>query len=170
MGTLKMREMLPERRRSWTQAVRIADQRVYLCVGEYADGRPGEIFVDVSKQGTFLRGVMGSLARMVSIALQCGSGVEVVVHALRGLDYPPAGPVTGSDAVKDCLSVTDWIASELEARYMTPAPKVEIDPMFSPAPNDTDMLHGRSWNPYDLPEKIAGFIDTGNGVLVPIVF
>jgi ribonucleoside-diphosphate reductase alpha chain len=113
-----MREALPERRRSWTQRVRIDGQVVYLCVGEYADGRPGEIFVDVSKQGTFLRGVMGALGRMVSISLQCGSGVEAVVKALRGLDYPPNGRVEGSAVVGECLSVTDWIAAELEARYI----------------------------------------------------
>lgn len=122
MSTLLMREVLPERRRSWTQSVRIEGQRVYLCVGEYEDGRPGEIFVDVAKQGTFLRGVMETLARTVSLALQCGAGIEVVVHSLKGLTYPPSGVVQGSTCVTDCLSVTDWIASELEAHYMQREP------------------------------------------------
>ena len=121
MGTLKMRQPLPDRRRSWTQKVVSDGQTVYLCVGEYDDGRPGEIFVDVAKQGTFLRGVMGALARTVSIALQCGADVAVVVHSLRGANYPPNGRVEGSDAVAGCLSVTDWIAAELAARYMAPA-------------------------------------------------
>ena len=116
-----MREPLPDRRRSWTQRVRIGGQTVYLNVGEYADGRPGEIFVDVSRQGTFLRGVMGSLARMISLALQNGSGVDAIVKSLRGLDYPPDGPVEGSPNVTNCVSVTDWIASELEARYLREA-------------------------------------------------
>ena len=114
-----MRERLPDRRHSWTQRVRIGGQSVYLCVGEYADGRPGEIFVDVSRQGTFLRGVMGSLARMVSIALQCGAGVDIIINALRGIDYPPNGLVEGSEVVTETKSVTDWIASELEACYMS---------------------------------------------------
>ena len=134
-----MRESLPDRRRSWTQTVRIGGQRVYLCVGEYDDGRPGEIFVDVSKTGTFLRGVMGTLARMASMALQCGAGVETIVHSLRGLDYPPHGPVEGSDAVTECLSVTDWIAAELAARYMV-------------APTEP------------VPEKVAGARTAGSGV------
>lgn len=120
MGTLLMRRPLPERRHSWTQKVRIDGQTVYITVGEYEDGRPGEIFIDVSKQGTFLRGVMGSLARMISIALQCGADVSVIVHALRGLDYPPHGRVEGSDVVDSCTSVTDWVASELEAAYLVP--------------------------------------------------
>lgn len=121
MGTLMMRTPLPERRHSWTQKVRIDGQVVYMTVGEYEDGRPGEIFIDVSKQGTFLRGVMGSLARMISIALQCGADVSVIVHALHGLDYPPSGPVEGSHVVDRCSSVTDWVASELKAAYMDPS-------------------------------------------------
>lgn len=113
-----MREPLPDRRRSWTQRVRIGGQTVYMCVGEYADGRPGELFVDVSRQGTFLRGIMGSLARMVSMALQHGADVGTVVKSLKGLDYPPNGPVEGSGVSTECASVTDWVASELEAKYM----------------------------------------------------
>lgn len=124
MRMLAMREPLPARRRSWTQRVRIGEHTVYMCVGEYEDGRPGEIFVDVSKQGTFLRGVMGSLARMVSIALQCGAGVDIIIHALRGADYPPNGLVEWSDSVTECSSVTDWMASELEAYYKKPKPEV----------------------------------------------
>ena len=142
MGTLLMRERLPDRRHNWTQRVRIDGHSIYLCVGEYDDGRPGELFVDVSREGTFLRGVMGSLARMASIALQCGSGIEAVIHALRGLDYPPSGAVEGSDAVIQCDSVTDWIAQELEARYVRPSPAVTTAPV----------------------EKVAGVHEAGSGV------
>ena len=122
-----MREPLPDRRRSWTQKVRIAGQTVYMGVGEYADGRPGEIFIDVAKQGTFLRGVMAALARTISIALQCGADVEFVVQALRGGCFPPDGIVEGSSSVKEATSVTDWIASELEARYLAPPQAMEGD-------------------------------------------
>lgn len=126
MGTLSMREQLPDRRNSWTQKVRIGDQSVYLTVGEYADGRPGEIFVDVSKCGTFVRGMLGTLARTVSIALQCGADVQMVVHMLREHNFPPNGPVQGSNDVKECNSVTDWIASELEAYYLKPVEEENI--------------------------------------------
>ena len=118
MRHFKMREPLPDRRRSWTQKVSIEGQTCYLNVGEYEDGRPGELFIDVAKQGTFLRGVMGALARTISIALQCGADVTMVIHSLRESNYPPNGQVTGSDAVKNCQSVTDWVAAELEARYI----------------------------------------------------
>lgn len=145
MGTLLMRQMMPERRHSWTQKVRIDGQTVYMTVGEYDDGRPGEIFIDVSKQGTFLRGVMGSLARMVSIALQCGASVDVIIHALRGLDYPPNGRVEGSPTVTECLSVTDWVAAELEAGYIN-----------SPLPNQPQ-LEDLAGKVLDLTEKGSGW-------------
>lgn len=126
MGTLVMREVLPGRRQSWTQRVKIDGQRVYMTVSEYPNGRPGELFVDVSKQGTFLRGVMSALARTVSVALQCGADVGIIVKTLRGLDYPPQGRVEGSAHVRECLSVTDWIALELEAKYLAaPEPEQE---------------------------------------------
>lgn len=124
MKSLYMREPLPDRRRSWTQKVVIGSQTVYLCVGEYDDGRPGEIFIDVAKQGTFLRGVMSALARTVSVALQCGATIEMVVYSLKGGTYPPDGTVEGSDCISECSSVTDWIAAELEARYCS-CPLVE---------------------------------------------
>lgn len=123
---LKAREPLPTRRRSWTRHVRVHDdaegaaQSFYLSVGEYPDGRPGEIWVDAAKEGTFLRGVLSALARMASISLQCGCPVAEVVRSLRGLDFPPRGRVVGSDAVSDCTSVADWIAQEIEAAYSKP--------------------------------------------------
>lgn len=118
-----MRETLPDRRRSWTKEVRIEGQVVFLGVGEYDDGRPGEIFVDVAKAGTFIRGVMGTLARTASIALQHGAGVEVVIASLIGGNYPPNGMVIGSDVCTECKSVTDWIAKELAHYYNVPLPQ-----------------------------------------------
>ena len=112
-----MRKPMPNRRRNWTQRVTIGGQAVYLCVGEYPDGGPGEVFLDASKQGTFLRGILDALARMISISLQCGAGIDVVVHSLKGLKYPPNGTVEGTTTIQEVDSVTDWIAAELEARY-----------------------------------------------------
>jgi ribonucleoside-diphosphate reductase alpha chain len=137
MELMMSRMPLPDRRLSWTQRAAIGGQTVYLTVGEYPGGRPGEIFVDVSKQGTFLRGVMGALARMASMALQCGAGVDLIVHSLRGLDFPPNGPVEGSSFVWEASSVADWISQELEHKYMR--------------------------TPVRVPEKVAGAYE-GSGV------
>lgn len=129
-GLAMARESMPDRRRSWTQHVRIEGQSCYLTVGEYPDGRPGEIFLDVAKCGSFVRGALGDLARAVSVALQLGVGVERAAYMLRGADYSPRGPVSGSPNVQHCESVTDWVASELEAAYLRApaAPISEGDP------------------------------------------
>lgn len=149
MGALLMREPLPARRRNWTQHVYIGGQSVYLTVGEYTDGRPGEIFLDISRQGTLLRGIMGTLARSVSIALQFGASVETVAAMLREIDYPPNGPVTGSDAVQECISVTDWAARELEARYL------------QHTKSGTTIKEKDDWVPEDSwPESVAGSVET----------
>lgn len=125
------RERLPDRRRSWTQKVKIPDANgvpttLYLTFGEYPDGRLGEVWIDAAREGTFLRGVLGALARMVSFALQLGVPPAEVVATLRGLSFPPCGRVTGSPAVAACASVPDWVASEIEAAY--PAAAARTDP------------------------------------------
>lgn len=108
---------LPTRRANWTVKVKIEGQSVFLCCEEYANGKLGGIFVDISKQGTFTRGICDSLARMVSIALQNGTPIERAIGALKGLNFPPNGQVVGSNLVKECSSIPDWIAKELEAVY-----------------------------------------------------
>ncbi len=127
MKTLEMRFSLPSRRKSWTQRVTIGGQTCYLNVGEYADGKPGEIFLDVSKQGTFTNGVLDVLARAVSIGLQCGADLEFVIKALQHTNYPPNGDVYGSDNVKFCTSVTDWVAQEIIAYYNIIVPDDEVE-------------------------------------------
>ena len=111
------REKLPGRRKSWTHKVRISGQTYYLTFGEYPDGRLGEVFVDAHKEGTFTRGVLGALARLLSIALQSGSSVQDVAAVLRHLNFSPNGSVEGSSAVTRADSVVDWIAQEMLARY-----------------------------------------------------
>lgn len=148
-----MRERLPDRRSSWTQKVKIGGQSCFLTVGEYEDGRPGEIFVDISKCGTFIRGMVGDLARAVSVALQCGADITTAIYMLRGSHYEPSGPVIGSPNVTHCDSVTDWIASELEAVYVTPHIKKlgegDVLPIPESTPTPTKEI---------IPEKIAGYI------------
>jgi len=134
-----MREKLPDRRHSWLQKVRIGGQTFHMNFGEYADGRLGEVFLDAAKEGTFIRGMLGSLARMVSVALQSGASPADVVHALRGLNFPPCGLVEmedGESAIKECSSVPDFLARLIEEVYCqawepTQAVKVAGAPLAS---------------------------------------
>jgi ribonucleoside-diphosphate reductase alpha chain len=120
------REVLPPRRRQWTQKARLGGHTVYLSVGHFADGRPAEVWIETQKAGTFARGVLMALARMTSLALQCGASVAEVVASLKGLSFPPDGPVSGSAAVAEASSLADWIARELEAAYLTPPPPEKV--------------------------------------------
>ena len=107
----------PDRRGSWTQKARIGGQSFYLGFGERADGTLCEIFLTCQKEGTFSRGILDSLARMVSAALQSGMPVDEVVKVLIGIRFPPDGEVQGSLKVDRCVSVVDWMAKEMEAYY-----------------------------------------------------
>ena len=112
------RELLPSRRHSWTQRAKIGGHKFYLCVGEYEDGRPGEIFITADRYGTFSRGTLDTLARSVSMSLQNGVALTDVTKMLRGLPFPPDGPVVAEGSgVTSCVSVADWIGQELEAVY-----------------------------------------------------
>lgn len=127
-----MREKLPDRRASWVQKVKIDGTSYYLTCGEYEDGRLGEIWIDAHKYGSFSRGVLDSLARQVSVALQNGTPVLEVVKCLRDMSFPPDGPVTGSPYVESARSVADWIAQELEVVYVQKQDKsiyCDIHPM-----------------------------------------
>lgn len=112
-----MRTPLLDRRCSWTQKVKMGGQTFYATFGEYDDGTLGEVFIDASKQGTFLRGILGAFARSISLALQCGATSNEVVKMLRGLDFPPNGPVMGTPVMQETTSLVDWIAAEIEAVY-----------------------------------------------------
>lgn len=132
-----MREKLPNRRRGWTQKAKIGPERqvFYLTVGEYPDGRLGEIWLATHKEGTFARGLAGALARMASIALQSGTPVAEIVKSLRHLNFPPNGRVEADRSeVTVCSSVCDWVAQELENAYLRPV-VASHPPAPGPSPN-----------------------------------
>ncbi len=112
------RELLPERRASFTQSIHMGGQGFHLGFGEYPDGRLGEIFINANKTGTFVRGVLDALARMASLALQHGIPTKEVAEIMRGLNFPPHGPVEGSPTCSGAVSVADWIGQEIEAFYV----------------------------------------------------
>lgn len=121
------REKLPDRRIHWTQKCKIGGSSFFLTIGEYPDGRPGEIWIEAHKMGTFARGVLDALARMASVALQNGSPVEEIVKTFQGMHFPPEGTIQGEyTQVLEVTSVVDWIAQELTNVYLRkPDPQIE---------------------------------------------
>src|SRR4051812_24183348 len=86
-----VRERLPRTRSSKTFEFRVADCKGFVNVGEYADGRPGEVFLKVSKQGSTLAGIMDAFAISVSHGLQYGVPLRSFVEAFTSMRFEPAG-------------------------------------------------------------------------------
>jgi ribonucleoside-diphosphate reductase alpha chain len=112
------REPLPDRREVVRQKVTIEGTTFYLEMGMYPDGRLGEIFIKSHRDGSFSRGVLDVLARVVSLALQHGVPVAEVVCSMRGLNFPPQGVVTGSAYVAEAVSVSDWVSKEIAVAFL----------------------------------------------------
>jgi ribonucleoside-diphosphate reductase alpha chain len=114
-----VRHRLPERRAGgFTQELNVGGMKFYLRTGEYADGRLGEIFVDVNKEGTTLKGVLGSFAIAVSLGLQHGVPLEELVDAFTFQKFEPSGIVRGHKQVKLATSLIDAIFRVLAVEYM----------------------------------------------------
>lgn len=112
------RRKLPARRTGHTQKVRIGAHKFYIRTGEYEDGSLGEIFIDVDKEGSMLRGVTNAFAKVSSIALQYGMPLEELVDAIRNTIFEPNGPVGSHDQVRMCTSFLDMIARHLQINYL----------------------------------------------------
>ena len=112
------RERLPHRRKSYTQKAIVGGHKVYLHTGEYEDGRLGEIFIDMHKEGAAFRSLMNNFAIAISVGLQYGVPLEEFVEAFTFTRFEPAGPVIGNDSIKSATSVLDYIFRELAVSYL----------------------------------------------------
>ena len=92
-----VRERLPRRRKSSTFAFRVADCEGYVTVGEYDDGRPGEVFIKVSKQGSTLAGIMDAFSISISLGLQHGVPLATYVSKYSNMRFEPAGITDDAD-------------------------------------------------------------------------
>ena len=109
---------LPHRRKSYTQKAIVGGHKVYLHTGEYEDGRLGEIFIDMHKEGAAFRSLMNNFAIAISVGLQYGVPLEEFVEAFTFTRFEPAGLVIGNDSIKNATSVLDYIFRELGVSYL----------------------------------------------------
>ncbi|HCD64453.1 MAG TPA: vitamin B12-dependent ribonucleotide reductase, partial [Alphaproteobacteria bacterium] len=112
------RHRLPDRRKGYTQKASVGGHKVYLRTGEYEDGRLGEIFIDMHKEGAAFRSLMNNFAIAVSIGLQYGVPLEEYVEAFTFTRFEPQGIVTGNDAIKMSTSILDYTFRELAISYL----------------------------------------------------
>lgn len=115
---VREREKMPDRRKGYTQKAVVGGHKVYLRTGEYDDGRLGEIFIDMHKEGAALRSFINNFAISVSLGLQYGVPLEEYVDAFTFTRFEPAGPVQGNEVIKYATSILDYIFRELAVSYL----------------------------------------------------
>ncbi len=122
------REKLPERRKGYTQKAIVGGHKVYLRTGEYGDGRLGEIFIDMHKEGAGFRAMMNNFAIAISVGLQYGVPLEEFVEAFTFTRFEPAGMVQGNDSIKNATSILDYIFRELAISYLDRTDLAHVKP------------------------------------------
>ncbi len=120
-----VKRVLPKRRNSSTYKFHIADLSGFFTVSEYEDGTPGELFINVSKQGSTLSGLMDSFAISVSHGLQYGVPLKSYVKTLRGTSFAPAG-ITDDAEIRTASSITDYIIRRLALDYLSFDDRLEL--------------------------------------------
>jgi ribonucleoside-diphosphate reductase alpha chain len=125
---MRERERLPDRRKGYTQKAVVGGHKVYLRTGEYQDGRIGEIFIDMHKEGAAFRSLMNNFAIAISVGLQYGVPLEEYVDAFTFTRFEPAGFVQGNDAIKNATSILDYVFRELAISYLGRNDLAHVDP------------------------------------------
>ncbi len=115
---IREREKMPHRRKGYTQKAIVGGHKVYLRTGEYDDGRIGEIFIDMHKEGAAFRAMMNNFAIAISLGLQYGVPLEEYVEAFTFTRFEPAGMVMGNEAIKNATSILDYVFRELAISYL----------------------------------------------------
>ena len=127
-GERAKRERLPDRRTGYIQKAVVGGHKVYLHTGEYKDGRLGEIFIDMHKEGAAFRSLMNNFAIAVSVGLQYGVPLDEFVDAFTFTRFEPAGVVRGNAAIKNATSILDYIFRELAISYLDRFELAHVDP------------------------------------------
>ena len=122
---MREREKMPDRRKGYTQKAVVGGHKVYLRTGEYDDGRIGEIFIDMHKEGAALRSFINNFAIAVSLGLQYGVPLEEYVDAFTFTRFEPAGPVQGNDSHQ---------VRDLDPRLCVPRTRGQLHVALRPRP------------------------------------
>ena len=115
---MNQRRALPYRRTGYTQKAHIGGNKLYLRTGEYPDGKLGEIFIDMHKEGAAFRAMTNCFAIAISIGLQYGVPLDEFVDAFVFTRFEPNGVVQGSSRIKMATSIIDYIFRELAITYL----------------------------------------------------
>ena len=128
------RKKMPDRRKGYIQKSEIGGHKVYLHIGEYEDGKIGEIFIDTNKEGELVKSLMNNFAIAISLGLQYGVPLEEYVDAFIDTKFEPSGKVAGNDRILSATSILDYIFRELAISYLN-----REDLAHTPSIKKTDM-------------------------------
>jgi ribonucleoside-diphosphate reductase alpha chain len=117
------RYKLPDERASFTHKFSIGGHEGYITVGMYDDQSPGEIFVRMAKEGSVIAGLMDSFATAISLALQHGVPLHVLIDKFKGTRFEPAG-FTGNQEIPIATSIMDYLFRWLAIRFPSDGPSI----------------------------------------------
>jgi len=112
------RSKMPDRRKGYIQKVSIGNHKIYLHTGEYDDGKVGEIFIDMNKEGELVKALMNNFAIAISLGLQYGVPLDEFVDAFIETKFEPSGEIKGNDRILSASSMLDYIFRELAISYL----------------------------------------------------
>ena len=129
------RSKMPDRRKGYIQKVSIRDHKIYLHTGEYDDGKVGEIFIDMNKEGELVKALMNNFAIAISLGLQYGVPLDEFVDAFIETKFEPSGEIKGNDRILNASSILDYIFRELAISYLGREDLAHTPPI-NKSPND----------------------------------
>jgi ribonucleoside-diphosphate reductase alpha chain len=122
---LTQRRRLPDDRTEVGRKFRVGEYEGYIHVGLFDDGTPGDIFVDIAKEGTTLAGLMNSFMISVSLGLQYGVPLEVYVSKFAHMRFEPSGTTNDPD-IRVAKSIVDYVFRWMGKRFLTVDQQEEI--------------------------------------------
>jgi ribonucleoside-diphosphate reductase alpha chain len=181
-GMKPARFLLPARRHGFNQEARVGGHKLYLRTGEYDDGTLGEIFIDLTKEGATLKGILSCFAIAVSKGLQYGVPLDEFVDTFTFQTFEPRGMVEGHPNIKMANSIIDYVFRSLGVEYLERDELAQVPPdresdLASPpkglavdAGIQLDLSDAVAEGDVEVVAKAAEFVDSPNGgVPEPVV-
>lgn len=138
-ATRAIKEKLPSKRVGWTQEAVVGGHKVFIRTGEYHDGRLGEVFIDMYKDGAAYKSLINCFAIAISKGLQYGVPLEEYVDTFTFTRFEPAGPVQGHPNLKMATSILDFIFRLLGYEYLNREDLVQVKPNHGNDPVQTQL-------------------------------
>lgn len=136
LSNIVERKKLPNKRGGFTQKAKVGGQTLFIRTGEYSDGRLGEIFVDMHKEGATFRSLMNCFSIAVSIGLQYGVPLKEFVDKFTFTKFEPSGMVDGHDNIKNATSIVDFMFRLLGFEYLGRTDLVQVPPVEAETSED----------------------------------